>query len=190
MRKLTVFNSVSLDGYFTDSNNDISWAHGGNDPEFDAFVNGNASSGGTLLFGRITYDMMAGFWPTPQARAAMPTVADGMNAAEKIVFSRTMKDAGWNNTRVVSTDIVDEVRRLKNVQGSGMTIMGSGRIIAQLTQARLIDEYHLVEVPVVLGTGRTMFDGLDGRLPLKLIASRSFPGGRVVSSYSAAESSA
>ena len=91
MRKLDVFNSITLDGYFTDSNGDMSWAHeGGDDPEFAAFTAGNAQGGGTLIFGRVTYELMKSFWPTEQAKRAMPEVAAGMNRMEKIVFSRTL----------------------------------------------------------------------------------------------------
>jgi len=82
MPRLNMFNSVSLDGYFTDSSNDMSWAHaGGDDTEFQEFVAGNAKGAGALVFGRVTYGMMASFWPTPMAAQAMPEVAAGMNRA-------------------------------------------------------------------------------------------------------------
>jgi dihydrofolate reductase len=91
-----MFNSVSLDGYFTDANNDMSWAHaGGDDPEVREFTAGNAKGTGALVFGRITYEMMASFWPTPQAAQMMPEVAAGMNGARKYVFSRSLRKADW-----------------------------------------------------------------------------------------------
>src|SRR5690349_15098515 len=96
MRKLIVFNHVSLDGYFVDRNSDMSWAKADHqDPEWDAFVAGNASGGGVLVFGRITYEMMASFWPTPFAIENMPTIAKGMNNLPKVVFSRTLDRASW-----------------------------------------------------------------------------------------------
>ncbi|MEP7000990.1 MAG: dihydrofolate reductase family protein, partial [bacterium] len=100
MQKLLMFNQVTLDGYFTGTNDDLSWAHSGRneDPEWKEFVSGNASSGGTLLFGRKTYEMMESYWPTPQAMQAMPDVAKGMNSMRKVVFSRTLKSVSWNNT--------------------------------------------------------------------------------------------
>ena len=80
MPKLNIFNNVSLDGYFTDSNNDMSWAHAGaDDPELREFTVGNAKGAAALVFGRVTYEMMAGFWPTPMAAQMMPEVAVGMN---------------------------------------------------------------------------------------------------------------
>src|SRR6478609_10038138 len=92
VRKLHVFESISADGYFTDAQGDMSWAHAGReDAEFADWVNGNASSGGELLFGRKTYQMMEAFWPTPLAAQQMPAVAAGMNAAKKYVATRTIR---------------------------------------------------------------------------------------------------
>jgi dihydrofolate reductase len=188
MAKILVFNSVSLDGYFTDQNNDMSWAHADpNDAEWNAFVGENASGGaaggGAMLFGRITYEQMASFWPTPQAMKMMPDVAKAMNSMTKIVFSRSMKKAGWSNTKLMKGDLAAEVRKLKKESDQDMVIMGSGTIVSQLTQARLIDEYQLVVVPIVLGKGRTMFEGVKDRLPLKRTKTRSFKNGNVVLSY-------
>jgi dihydrofolate reductase len=90
MRKLAAFSNVTLDGYFADKNGDISWAKGSMDPEFNAFVADNAKSGGLLLLGRITYDLMASYWPTPHAVANDPVVAERMNHLPKVVFSRTL----------------------------------------------------------------------------------------------------
>src|SRR6266850_7815769 len=91
MRKLIVFNQVSVDGYFKSSSGDMGWAHEQrDDPEFRDFISENASGGGVLIFGRKTYEMMASFWPTPQAAASMPAVAERMNGLQKVVFSRTL----------------------------------------------------------------------------------------------------
>ncbi len=187
MARILVFNSVSLDGYFTDANNDMSWAHKDpNDAEWNAFVSGNASGGasggGAMLFGRITYEQMAGFWPTPAAMEMMPEVAKGMNSMTKIVFSRSLKKADWSNTKLMKGDLATEVRKLKKGD-QDMVIMGSGTIVSQLTQARLIDEYQLVVVPIVLGKGRTMFEGVKDRLTLKRTNARNFKNGNVVLSY-------
>src|SRR5260370_41696645 len=104
MRKLIVFNHVTIDGYFVDRNGDMRWAHN-QDAEWNAFAAENASSGGELVFGRITYEMMASFWPTQQAVQSMPIVAEGMNKMPKVVFSRTLDQATWNNTKLVKGDI-------------------------------------------------------------------------------------
>jgi len=186
VRKLIVFNHVSLDGYFVDQNGDMSWAKADHqDAEWDAFVTENASGGGTLVFGRITYEMMAGFWPTPFAIEKMPIVAEGMNSMPKVVFSRTLDQASWNNTKLVKGDLAAEVRKMKQEPGEGMAILGSGSIVSQLAREGLIDEYHVVVNPIVLGQGRTMFDGVKEKLNLKLTKTRAFGNGNVFLCYEA-----
>ena len=101
--KLHVFNQVTLDGYFSGPNGDLSWAHK-QDPEWDKFVAGNAQGGGTLLFGRVTYEMMAAFWPTPEAAKAFPAVAEGMNNAQKIVFSYRPAGTDFYHLYEINTD--------------------------------------------------------------------------------------
>jgi dihydrofolate reductase len=179
MGKLVVFSSISLDGYFTDAHGDMGWAHRP-DPEWDGFVAGNARHDGVLLFGRVTYEQMASFWPTPVALQMAPDVANCMNQASKVVFSRSLKEAEWSNTRLVSDGMLDAVRALKSETPQDLVILGSGNIVSQLAQANLIDEYQTVLVPIILGSGRTLFDGLDHRQPLRLTQSRAFANGTVV----------
>lgn len=112
MRRLTVFDSVSADGYFTDAKGDMSWAHK-SDPEFDDFTASNAKGDGTLLFGRVTYEMMKSFWPTPEAAKAFPDVAKGMNEMPKVVFSRSIEEATWQNTKLVKEDPAAAVKKMK-----------------------------------------------------------------------------
>lgn len=184
MRRLIVFNNVTLDGYFADSKGDMRWAHRQTqDPEFNAFVADNAGSGGQLLFGRITYQLMASYWPTPMALQNERKVAEGINNLPKVVFSRTLESATWNNTRLVKGDMLNEVRKMKQEPGKDMAILGSGSLVAQLGQEGLIDEFQVLVNPVVLGRGRTMFDGLEKRLSLKLAATRAFKSGNVLLSY-------
>ncbi|HLC05445.1 MAG TPA: dihydrofolate reductase family protein [Anaerolineales bacterium] len=184
MRRLIVFNQVSLDGYFVDIGGDMSWAHNANkDEEWDAFVAANARGGALLVFGRITYELMTGYWPTPLALQSDPIVAERMNNLPKIVFSRTLDKTPWNNTRLIKEDMVAEIRRLKNEPGDDMAIIGSGSIVAQLTRARLIDEYQMVLIPVVLGKGRTMFDGITEKVSLNLTNTRTFANGNVLLYY-------
>src|SRR3990172_758991 len=98
MPQLVVFNHITLDGYFSDISGGMSWAHK-EDAEWNAFVADNAKGGGVLVFGRITYQLMASSWPTPQALQSFPVVAERMNNLPKVVFSRTLDHASWNNTR-------------------------------------------------------------------------------------------
>jgi dihydrofolate reductase len=185
MPKLIVFNSISLDGFFTDANGDMSWAHR-NDPEFNAFIAENAEGGGRLLFGRKTYELMKSYWPTPAAMKDNPVVAEQMNDLPKVVFSRTMNEASWKNTALVKGNIAAEVRKMKNDSGLDMVIMGSGTIISQLAPEGLIDEYQIVLHPLVLGKGRTMFEDVKDRLSLNLHKTRPFRSGVVVLYYTAA----
>jgi len=182
MRKLVVFNMVSVDGFFVDSQGDMSWAHK-HDAEWNTFVNENASGSGVLVFGRITYELMASYWPTPMAFQNSPVVAKGMNDMPKIVFSRTLDKASWNNTKLVKGDLAAEVRKLKNESGPNMVILGSGNIVSQLAQQNLIDEYQMALSPIVLGKGRTMFEGVKDKLNLKLTNSRTFGNGTVFACY-------
>ncbi len=184
MRKLDVFNSVTLDGYFSGAHGDMSWAHNVRpDTEFQSFVEENAKGGGELLFGRVTHDLMASYWPTPAALQSNPVVAERMNGLPKVVFSRTLKQSSWSNTKVVNGDPAAEVRKMKEASGEGMVILGSGSIVSQLARARLIDEYQIVVIPVVLGRGRTMFDGIPEKLDLKLTNTRNFGNGNVFLRY-------
>jgi dihydrofolate reductase len=180
MMKLRVFESISIDGYFTDADNSVRWAHRGRDAEFDAWVAGNASGGGVLLFGRKTYEEMVAFWPTEMAAQQMPVVAKGMNAATKYVVSKTLEPT-WQNTTAIR-DLVSGVRALKASEGPGIAVLGSGSIAAQLGDAGLVDEWQFVIVPVALGGGRTVF---HGKHELKLVEQRAFASGNVVVTYAA-----
>ena len=180
MRKLRVFESISVDGYFTDSNGDMSWAHAGReDAEFGEWVSGNASSGGELLFGRKTYQMMEAFWTTPLAMQQMPVVAKGMNAATKYVASRTIQPT-WGNTRLLKGDLVPAVRELKSTDGPDITVLGSGSVSAELGEAGLVDGYQFVIIPLALGGGRTVF---TKGCALRLVDQRAFRCGNVVVTY-------
>jgi dihydrofolate reductase len=181
MRKLSVFNLVTLDGYISGEAGDISWHRV--DKEFQKYAEKNSNSGNTLLFGRVTYEMMASYWPSTNALKDDPVVAQGMNRSPKIVFSRRLKNAEWANTRLVKGDLLGEVRKLKKQSGKGLTIIGSGSIVAQLAQAGLIDEYQLLLNPVILGKGRTMFEGVEGKPTLKLTSTRTFGNGNVLLCY-------
>jgi dihydrofolate reductase len=183
MRKVRVFESISIDGYFTDSSGDMSWAHRvERDPAFDAWVAANASSGGALLFGRKTYEQMASFWPTPLAARQMPEVAAGMNASKKYVASRTITPS-WENTELLAGEACAAVRALKESAGPDLVLLGSGELVACLGEADLIDFYQLVIIPLALGGGRTVFSSPKD---LRLVEQRAFANGNVVVTYAVA----
>ena len=181
MRKLVVFNFLTLNGYFEGPDGDLSWHRHGE--EEGKYASESVGQGGVLLFGRITYEHMAAFWPTPMAMQQMPAVAKGMNNAEKIVFSRTLKTADWENTNIISGDLIKEVDRLKKVPGKDMCLLGSGSILTQLADAGLIDEYQFMVDPVALGSGTPAFKGLKKKLDLKLVSTRKFSSGVLLLNY-------
>jgi dihydrofolate reductase len=136
-----------------------------------------------LVFGRITYELMQSYWPTPEALKNDPVVAERMNSLPKVVFSRTLDQASWKNTKLVKGDPAAAMREMKKEPGDDMVIFGSGSIVSQLAQEGVIDEYQIVVIPVVLGTGRTMFDGIKKMLTLKPTKTRTFGNGNVFLCY-------
>ncbi|NTV25230.1 MAG: dihydrofolate reductase [Chlorobiaceae bacterium] len=182
MRKLSVFNFISLDGCFDGAvRGDIGWHP--HDIESSGYAAEMLARHNTLLFGRVTYDMMAGYWSSEEAKRNDPKVADGMNRAEKIVFSRSMQSAAWSNTTVLNEDIADQVRRMKGSEGNDMTILGSGSIVTQFASQDLVDEYQIMIDPVVVGNGRKIFEGIEKTIRLQLIGTNVFRNGSVILSY-------
>lgn len=185
IRKLIAFNFITLNGFFKGPNGDISWhRHGGEESEYSKEA---LRAENILLFGRLTYEVMASYWPTPEAIKDFPIVAEGMYKAEKIVFSRTLKKAEWNNTRIMKDNIVEEIRKLKRISGKDMTILGSGSIVTQFAERGLIDEYQIMLDPVVLGDGTPIFKDIKHKLYLKLTETRTFKSGVVLLCYEPAE---
>jgi len=180
MGTLSIFNFISVNGFYKGQGGDIDWnIHDSEGAEFSVEM---LKKGNTLVFGRVTYDMMAGFWSSPQAAKELPEIAEGMRRSEKIVFSRSLNNADWNNTTLIKSNIVEEVKKLK-AAGKNMTILGSGSIITQLADAGLIDSYLLRIDPVALGSGTPLFGGISRNLNLKLTWSRTFNNGVVLLNY-------
>ena len=176
-----VFNSVTLDGYFSRANGDLAWAHRNADAEWNGFIAENASGESVLMFGRVTYELMAAYWPTAAAMQNNPAIAQRMNALPKIVFSRALERALWQNTTIMKGDLSAEVSRIKDQTGPDVVIFGSGSIVTQLARQKLIDEFQLVVVPVVIGQGRTMFEGTAAQM--RLTRTRTFRNGNVLMCY-------
>lgn len=180
MSNITSFTFITLDGYYKGPKNDISWhQHGEEESEFSEE---GLNTGNTLLFGRITYQMMESFWPTPMAAESFPAVAEGMNNANKIVFSNTLKSASWNKTKIVKGNIVAQLKKMKQ-QDIDMTLLGSGSILSLLAQENLIDRYQIMIDPIAIGKGTSLFKGIDNNLKLTLQSSRVFKSGCVLLSY-------
>jgi dihydrofolate reductase len=112
-----------------------------------------------------------------------PIVAEGMNNAEKIVFSRTLKKAEWNNSRLVKENIGGEIRKMKRMPGKDMTLLGSGSVLTQIAEWGLVDEYQFMVDPVILGAGTPIFKNIGRKLDLKLTETQTFKSGVVLLCY-------
>ncbi|HEX6642951.1 MAG TPA: dihydrofolate reductase family protein [Thermoanaerobaculia bacterium] len=183
MGTISAFVHVSVDGFFAGPNGEIDWFKTiQKDSAYDAYIHQQSGSGDTLLMGRTTYEMMKSYWPTEDARKNDPAMASVMNDSPKIVFSKTLDpEQDWKNVTVVRE--IDSKEILALTESGDATILGSGTIVQQFTNLRLIDRYALVVVPLLLGAGKALFQDVDG-LDLKLDESRSFGNGIVVSKYS------
>ena len=181
MRKVIFQMMVSLDGFFEGPNRELDWHPV--DKEFNEYAIDLLNNVDVLLFGRITYEMMAKYWPSSEAILNDPKVAGKMNNLSKIVFSKTMGKAEWKNTRLVKDNIEKELIDLKNQAGKDMAILGSSNLALSLMRAGLIDEYRIIISPLVLGKGKSLFTGIHGKLNLKLLKSKTFKSGNLLLHY-------
>ncbi|MDI1355857.1 MAG: dihydrofolate reductase family protein [bacterium] len=178
MRKLNAFLFISLNGMYKGANEDTSW-HGHGEEE-GTYSEQQLAKNNILLFGRTTYEMMYDFWPGALAAGLFPEVGEKINKAEKIVFSTTLKNAAWQNTRVMNGDIVKQIAALKKTEGKDLTILGSGSILSLFSEAGLLDELEMMIDPVVLAKGTPLFTGITKDLRLKLMDSRIFKKSGVI----------
>jgi len=181
MRKIVLFNLMTLDGYFEGENADISWHNV--DEEFNDFAIAQLKTAHVLLFGRKTYELMAGYWPTEAAIKDDPVVADLMNRIDKIVFSKSLEKAEWNHTRLVRENVLDEVKKLKSIPGKDVFIFGSADLSSTLIDHDLIDEFRIMINPLILGNGTPMFKNITMKIGLQLLKTKVFGNGNVLLNY-------
>ena len=184
MPKVIVWNMVTLDGFFEGSKPwEIDWHEYVWGDELKRFSLDQAKEVGTLLFGRKTYEGMAGYWSTATGEGE---VAKFMNSIPKVVFSNTLETADWNNTRLAKGRAEEEVARLKQESGKDLFIFGSADLTDSLTKRGLIDEYRIGLNPLLLGRGTPMFKPSDSRLRLTLLEARPMKSGVVLLRYARA----
>lgn len=181
MRKVIFQMMISIDGYFEGPNRELDWHNVDN--EFNEYAIATLNKIDTLLFGRVTYQLMASYWPSAEASNDDPIIAAKMNSLAKVVFSGSLASVEWNNSRLVKDNFAGEVARLKNQPGKDMAIFGSSDLALSLIEAGLIDEFRIFISPVTLGSGKSLFQGMNHRLKLKLIESRQFNSGNVLLCY-------
>ena len=179
MRKLIMWNLVSLDGFFEGAKSwDLGWHESVWGDELERLSIDQLKSADMLLFGRVTYEGMAGYWPSAKGE-----VADRMNNIRKVVFSRTLEKASWNNTKLVKGNAAEEVAKLKEQNGKDLLIFGSANLSSTLMRHHLIEEYRLCIAPIVLGAGTPLFKASTETMKLKLIEARPLKSGGVILRY-------
>ena len=181
MRKVILFMLISLDGFFEGSSHAIDWHNV--DDEFNQYSLAQLDSAGMLLFGRLTYELMADYWPSPAAAGEDPVTAEYMNRLPKVVFSWTLTEVTWQNSQLVKGDAVEEVLKLKREAGKDLFIFGSSDLAVTLLQHALIDEIRVILNPVILGEGKTLFNGIQERLHLRFLKMQTFRNGNVLLCY-------
>ena len=172
---------MTLDGFFEGPNRSIEWHNV--DDEFNDFALEQLTSTDGLIFGRVTYELMADYWPTDQALQDDLIIAEWMNKLPKYVFSRTLNQADWKNTTLVRGDAAIELHKIKGQPGRDMFIFGSADLSTSLIQNDLIDEYRVLVNPILLGQGTPLFRGLKDPISLQHIHTRTFKNGNVLLTY-------
>ncbi len=185
MRKIIVFNLVTVDGLFAGPNGEIDWHNF--DDEMGKYSVKQMKSLGALIFGKTTYELMASYWPTLDGIKSEPVVAGIMNNIPKMVFSKTLKEVKdgpiWKNVTVFREIKPEEFIKMKEQEGRDIAIFGSGTIVQQFTNLGLIDEYRLIVNPLILGEGKPLFKDIKNKINLKLINTRVFKNGNVLLCY-------
>ena len=188
MRKIIVFNLITVDGFFAGPNGEIDWHN--YDDEMGRHSVEQMKSLGALIFGQTTYELMASYWPTPDGIKSEPVVAGMMNSIQKIVFSKTLKEVKdspiWKNVSVFHEINQQEIIKMKEQNGKDIAIFGSGTIVQQFANLGLIDEYRLIVNPLILGNGKPLFKDVR-RMNLKLQSTRVFKNGNVLLCYQQAK---
>lgn len=185
MRRVILFNMVTVDGFFAGPNGEIDWHRV--DEEFNEFAAEQLDTAGGLIFGRVTFQLMASYWPTDGVIKDDPIIAAKMNGIPKIVFSRTLQKVEWNNTKLVKENAAGEISRLAQQPGKDLFIFGSADLASTLTPLGLIDEYRIIVNPVVLGTGKPLFKGVQQKFDLKLVKNKLFKNGNILLYYQPAK---
>jgi len=178
MKKVIFQMSVSIDGYIEGPAREIDWHIV--DDEFNAYAVETLRATEVLIMGRKTYELMAGYWPSAPDD---DPVKEQMNGTPKLVFSRTLKRVDWQNSSLATGSVADEVARLKRVPGDGLLWVGGSDLATSFLEQGLIDELRIIFTPILLGAGKTVFDAIKKRYPLKLLSTRSFKSGNVVLTY-------
>jgi dihydrofolate reductase len=187
MRKIITTTWVTLDGFIAGPNGEMDWIGELYDDAMSTYENNLVSEADTLLLGRVTYQSFAGSWPyvpdNPNASEDEKAYARQLNAMRKLVFSRTLESVEWNNSTLLKEVVPEEIEQLKHEPGRDIVIYGSASLVRTLTNVGLIDEYQILVHPVILGSGKPLFQDIQHQVKLKLVNTKTHPSGVVVLSY-------
>jgi dihydrofolate reductase len=183
MRKIIATEFYSLDGLMSDPNDTMDWVRNSFDPELGKYEGELYDKSDTLLLGRVTFKIFENYWPTDEIDPDDVEMARKINNMTKIVFSKSLKSVDWNNSKLLNKIDPKEISRLKQSQGKNLLIVGSASIVQQLTNLELIDEYHFVFFPIILGAGKTLFKNIEHQIKLKLLKTVVFQNGAVLAYY-------
>jgi len=191
MRKVILSMMVSLDGFIEGSKKELDWHVW--DKEMDKYMINFFDTIDTLLFGRVTYQLMESYWPTASAPNDDPIITGKMNNLPKIVFSKTLDKAGWQNTTLLKEVNADEIAKMKQSRQGGsknMVIFGGANLASAFLHMNLIDEYQIIVNPVILGKGEPLFRDSGDKLTLELLRTKIFSSGNVLLYYQPAKNKA
>lgn len=184
MRKIIMFNFVTIDGYFAGADDTIDWHPV--DDEFNSFAVDFINQCDTALFGRTTYDLFASFWSTATSDSNLTTedhsIARSLTDMRKIVITHNELNTDWEHSETWQGIDADRIQELKQQDGKNIVIYGSGTIVRQLTELNLIDEYQVIIAPVILGSGKLLFEG-NSQKHLELVGTKIFSAGNVLLKY-------
>lgn len=181
MRKVLLSTHITLDGFMAGANMELDWHFNNWNDEMEKYTEEQKSRIDTILVGRVTYQNMAKHWPAVEtdiyARTKDIEFAKWMNTMPKVVFSKTLEKAEWNNSRIVKDNIAEEISKLKRQPGKDMIMWGGVGIVSAFLKLGLIDEYQIWVAPVVLGTGIPLFKNVRKSFNLELLNTKQFSNG-------------
>jgi dihydrofolate reductase len=178
MKKIIVQEFITLDGFIEDaSDKQMKWVTDFFNEEMVEEQSNGANNIDTILLGRITYDILSAYWPTSAAKKRDPKMFKHLNEVAKIIFSSTLNNPQWNNSKVMRSISYEEMQKIKEGNGKNIAISGSASIVHSLLNLGLIDEFHLTVFPVAVGNGKRLFDNFNGRQNLTLINTKIFNNG-------------
>jgi dihydrofolate reductase len=183
LRKLVVSEWVTLDGVF-DADSMKEWFEPYDSPDRQEYIKENVLTSDAFLVGRVTYEMLAAYWPNQKNNEM--GVADRLNSAPKYVVSSTLKKAEWNNSTIISEDVVEEITKLKQQPGQDILVFGSAKLVQSLMEAGLVDEYRFLVHPIIMGSGKRFFRDEIVATKLKLVKTKTLALGVTLDCYQSA----